>query len=102
MKSKYLQELPDYHFDRDDFINTFLKVFSDNEIYELEVACQEHKSLDNFHLYYTNNIFYIIHLDSGTIISWYKHIGRINTCNKEGFSINDLLELLEMLKEDIN
>lgn len=101
MKSKFLQALPQYHFDRDDFVNAFKKVFSNDEIFILEVACQGHKCLDDFHLYYANDEFYIIHLESGTIISWYKHLGRTNTCNKEGFGLDDLHELLEALKEEI-
>lgn len=100
MKSKYLQELPQYHFDRNDFVNTFGRVFSSEEIFELEVACQEHRHLDDFILHYAEDEFYIIHLYSGTIISWYKHLGRCNTCNKEGFSLDDLQELLEVLKEN--
>jgi len=101
MKSKYLQELPQYHFDRDEFVDAFKKVFSSDEIFELEVACQEHRCLDNFHLYYAEDEFYIIHLDSGTIVNWYKHLGRTNTCNKEGFGLEDLQELLEILKKDM-
>ena len=45
--------------------------------------------------------FYIIHFDSGTIINWYKHIGRTNTCNDEDFTLNDLREMLILLKEDL-
>ena len=26
--------------------------------------------------------WYILHKPSGTLINWYKHCGRINTCNK--------------------
>lgn len=101
MKSKFLQELPQYYFDRDDFVKVFKKVFSSDEIFELEVACQEHRCLDNFHLYYAEDEFYIIHLDSGTIVNWYKHLGRTNTCNKEGFGLEDLQEFLEILKKDM-
>lgn len=101
MKSKYLQEIPQYSFDRDDFVDAFKKIFSNDEIFELEVACQERKLLYDFLLYYAYDEFYIIHLSSGTIINWYKHLGRTNTCNKEGFDINDLLELLKALKEEL-
>ena len=101
MKSVFLQNLPQYHFDRDDFVKTFEEVFSSNEIFDLEVACQEHRCLNNFHLYYADDEFYIIHLISGTVINWYKHLGRTNTCNKEGFKIDDLQELLKMLKDDM-
>lgn len=100
-KSEFLQELPQYHFDRVDFIDSFRKVFSSKEMFDLEIACQEHRSLSNFHLYYAEDEFYIIHLPSGTIINWYKHLGITNTCNKEGFDLDDLHELLKTLKEEM-
>lgn len=102
IKSKFLQDLPQYHFDRDDFTNVFYEVFgSTDEIFNLIVACQEHKCLFEFHLFYDSDEFYIIHLRSGTVINWYKHLGRTNTCNKEGFTLADLKELLLLLKEDL-
>lgn len=102
-KSKFLQTLPQYHFDRDDFTKTFYEVFGDTDaILELIVACQGHECLDNFHLYYASDEFYIIHLESGTIINWYKHLGRTNTCNKEGFTLEDLKEFLLLLKGDLS
>ena len=100
-KSEFLKELTQYYFDRESFVESFKKVFSIDEIFELEVACQEHRSYDNFHLYCAEDEFYIIHLPSGTIINWYKHLGRTNTCNKKGFNLDDLHELLNALKKDI-
>lgn len=98
-----LQELPQYHFDRDKFVSTFEQVFRSDEILELEVMCQQHKQIGDFLLFYSSEEeFYIIHLPSGTIINWYKHLGRTNTCNKENFSISDLKNFLERLKVDIN
>lgn len=103
MKSKFLQELPQYHFEREAFTNMFYEVFgSSDEIFEVIVACQEHRCLDSFHLFYDSDEFYIIHLESGTIINWYKHLGRTNTCNKEGFTLEDLKEFLVLLKEEMS
>ena len=97
-----LQELPQYHFDRDEFVSTFEQVFRSDEILELELMCQEHKQVGDFLLFYSSEEeFYIIHLPSGTIVNWYKHLGRTNTCNKENFGIADLKNLLEKLKADI-
>lgn len=102
VKSKFLQDLPQYHFDRDDFTKVFCEVFgSTDEIFNLIVACQGHECLCEFHLFYDSDEFYIIHLRSGTIINWYKHLGRTNTCNKEGFTLEDLKEFLLLLKEDM-
>lgn len=103
MKSKFLETLPQYHFERDAFTNVFYEVLgSSDNISELIVACQGHECLDSFHLFYQNDEFYIIHLESGTIINWYKHLGRTNTCNKEEFTLEDLRELLTLLKEDMS
>lgn len=103
MESKYLQELQQYHFDRKQFADVFYDVFEDRLV-DVEMMCINHKQFDDFLLYYSFNFeeFYIIHLPSGTIINWYKHLGRANTCNKEGFGLDDLKEMLQDLKLDID
>ena len=101
MKSDHLNLLSQYHFDRDDFCECFHSVFSDVELLNLEIDCQEHRSLSEFILYYYEDEFYIIHLPSGIMINWYKHLGRTNTCNKEGFTLDDLREFLQLLKNDL-
>lgn len=98
--SKYLETLPQYHFDRDDFCKVFGEVFTDDEIIDIDVMCGYPQNTENFLLYRWEDEFYIIHRDSGTIINWYKHLGRTNTCNKEGFTLADLKELLLLLKKD--
>lgn len=102
IKSKYLHFLDGNFFDRDDFIDAFREYFSKEEQVELESMCQGCKCLDEFLLYYKEDEFYIIHLESGTIINWYKHLGRANTCNKLGFAYEDLKEMLKLLKEDFD
>lgn len=98
----FLHQLPDYHFDRDDFINAFKEIFTDEQITDLEVRCQGSTNAYDFLLYYQDDTFYIMHLVSGTIISWYKHLGRANTCNREDFDLSDLKIFLTLLKEDID
>lgn len=96
-----MKTLKQYHFNRDDFTSVFKEIFADH-CFDLEVACQEHRETENFLLYCKDyDELYIIHFDSGTIINWYKHIGRINTCNDEDFTLNDLREMLILLKEDL-
>ena len=56
---------------------------------------------DEFVMVKNGDEYYIIHLASGTVINWYKHLGRTNTCNKSGFTIDDLNEFLIHFKEDI-
>lgn len=101
--SKYLETLPQYHFEREAFTNEFYKVFGDTDgIFDVIVACQEHRVTDEFFLLYGDDEFYIMHRQSGTMINWYKHLGRTNTCNKEGFTLEDLHEFLVLLKEDMS
>lgn len=99
----FLQELPDYHFSREEFESAFREIFTVDEIAELEDRCQGHANVySEFLLYWQDDTFYIMHLASGTIISWYKHLGRANTCNREDFDISDLKAFLKLLKEDID
>lgn len=37
---------------------------------------------DSFKYWKYCDEFYILHKESGTLINWYKHLGRCNTCNK--------------------
>ena len=53
-------------------------------------------------MYKEEDEFYIIHFRSGIIINWYKHLGRTNTCNKEGVSTDDLIEFLVLLKDNLS
>lgn len=75
--SKYLETLPQYHFDRDDFCKVFGEVFTDDEIIDIDVMCGYPQNTENFLLYRWEDEFYIIHRDSGTIINWYKHLVRL-------------------------
>ena len=97
-----LRDLPQYHFDRDDFCKVFLEFFTYDEIYDIEALCQGTKYLDSFILMYDEDEFYILHKNSGVMINWYKHLGRTNTCNREDFTLDDLRVFLKTLKEDLN
>ncbi len=101
MKSKFLETLPQYHFERDDFVRVFYDIFSNEEVIDIQVECECNQQYDYFSLESYDNEYYIIHRDSGTIINWYKHLGRTNTCNKEGFTLEDLREFLLLLKNDM-
>lgn len=86
------EDLPQYHFDR----NVMSAVF--------DVAFEEwlwdHIEDDNDEFLITRrgDEFYIVHFPSGTIVNWYKHVGRTNTCNKD-LSMDDLIEFKKMLLE---
>ena len=85
-------ELPYYHFDRCEmcriFDSEFMLWFQDH----LEDRNEE------FIITRVEDEYYIIHLPSGTIINWYKHMGRTNTCNKN-LTLDDLREFKKMLLE---
>ena len=53
-------------------------------------------------MYKEEDEFYIIHFRIGIIINWYKQLGRTNTCNKEGFSTDDLIEFLVLIKDNLS
>jgi len=91
-KNPLFKDLPQYHFDREDMCT----VFDVNFTYWLWEHIEE--STDEFLLTKHDDEFYIIHFPSGTIVNWYKHIGRTNTCNKD-LTLDDLREFKKMLLE---
>jgi transcriptional/translational regulatory protein YebC/TACO1 len=102
MASKLLEGSTQYHFDRNEFCSVFHEIFTNDEIFDIEVECEANRILDcDFFLIRSEDEFSIIHKDSGTIINWYKHLGRTNSCNKEAFTLDDLREFLTLLKEDM-
>lgn len=97
----YWETLPQYHFERDDFIKAFCEFFTSEQIVDIETLCQETTYLDDFILLYHEDEFYILHKDSGVVINWYKHLGRTNTCNREDFTLDDLREFLNILANEL-
>lgn len=96
------EDLPQYHFDRDDFRKVFYEIFTTDQLFDIEVACQSGGThLDYFSLFYHEDEFYILHRDSGIMINYYKHLGRINTCNRTDFTLDDFRIFLKVLKEDL-
>lgn len=89
----YLQELPQYHFDRDEMCKVFDSDFID--------WLWDHINEDSydFGIKQRGDEFYIIHYPSGTIVNWYKHMGRTNTCNKP-LTIEDLKDFKTLLLAD--
>ena len=97
-----LDEMKQYHFDRQDFCHAFENIFTTDEILDIEELCLNTTTLDHFHLFYTKDEeYYIVHLPSGTMINWYKHLGRTNTCNKNNYTLNDLNRFLKALKKEM-
>lgn len=93
--------LPQYHFERSMFTRTFTDILGPDLCDEVQDLCIETKLTNNFLLTSDGDERYVIHLPSGTVINWYKHLGRTNTCSKPGFGLDDLREFLLSLKEEL-
>lgn len=92
-KNPLFQELPQYHFDRREMEEVFNSDF-------VEWLWDHMNQYSNeFFITKHGDEYYIIHLPSGTIVNWYKHVGRTNTCNKP-LTIEDLKEFKKMLLDD--
>lgn len=91
-KNLLFKDLPQYHFDRDDICAVFDADFMGWFWDHLE------DRNDEFLLTRSDDEFYIIHFRSGTVVNWYKHMGRTNTCNKD-LTLDDLREFKKMLLE---
>ena len=100
MKRNPLETLAQYHFDRDEFCKVFDEVFSYDQYIDIDIACSVCSQSDDFSLFRYDDEFYILHKDSGTLINWYKHLGRTNTCNKPDFTLDDLRVFLVKLKDE--
>lgn len=87
------EDLPQYHFDRDDMCEVFDSDFMEWFWDHIE------EDGDEFRITRKDDEFYIIHFPSGTIVNWYKHMGRTNTCNKN-LDLDDLREFKKMLLDD--
>lgn len=99
---KNLEELDQYHFERSDFTKEVRTIIPDLEdLFEYFNYNGIWKLFDFLMYEDTQDEYYIIHWKSGTMINWYKHLGRTNTCNKD-LSIDGFSEFLEMLKSDID
>ena len=55
---------------------------------------------DNFKIFRIDDEFYILHIESGIIVKWYKHLGRTNSFNQE-ISIECFIEFLKLLRSEI-
>lgn len=92
LKSPF-EMLPQYALSRDDFINIYGNVS--------EVLMNENPyETSNFKGWYNDDEWYILHKSSGTMINWYKHCGRTNTCNKI-LTIEQHKEFAKMILEDM-
>lgn len=87
------ETLPQYALDRDEFIRIYGNI-SD------ALMNESWYETSNFKGWYNDDEWYILHKTSGTMINWYKHCGRTNTCNKV-LTIKQHEEFAKMILEDM-
>lgn len=92
-----LDELEQYAIDRNEFVGQFNRFFG---LYDMLWNKGFNITTDNFKVFRIEDEFYILHLTSGTMINWYKHLGRTNTCNKK-LTTEEYAEFFKMLYEEV-
>lgn len=80
-----------YYFDRDKFCECFMLIFDEDEFDEIYNGVKT----DSYLFYRDCDEFYLIGLEHGIIINWYKHLGRCNRCNVDEFTIDALTEFIQ-------
>lgn len=95
------KEMEQYHFEREEFCNVFKKVFT-NDKYGLlfDLMTCGYKS-DSFILTRHDDDFYILDTETGLLITWYKHLGRINMTNDKTLTLDELESEFVKLKDDL-
>ena len=104
VKHRYrnLERNRSYHFVRDEMEKIFEEVFPLNsQVWDWdEVRNCDFRDTNSFHAFRDFDEYYILHKPSGTMINWYKHIGRTNTCNKD-LSLDELKLFLLLLRKEL-
>ena len=91
-----------YHFTRDEMRKVFNEVFPLNsQAWDWDcVWFCDFRDTNSFHAFRDYDEYYILHKPSGTMINWYKHMGRTNTCNKD-LSLDELRLFLLLLRKEL-
>jgi hypothetical protein len=79
--------------------NTVLEIIPDLEDILYDNGCKI--VTDDFVGFKKDDEIYFIHLPSGIIINYYKHLGRTNTCNRSDLTLEDFKEFLKLLDKDL-
>lgn len=95
-----LEALPQYHIDRD----VMCKIVAETVGYERLMDAFDHGTVicDSFAWFRNSDEFYIIHLDSGMMVNWYKHLGRTNTCSQANRTVEDYRTFFTLFKEELD
>ena len=102
LQYRNLERNRSYHFTRDEMEKIFEEVFPLNsQAWDWdEVWNCDFRDTNSFHAFRDFDEFYILHKPNGTMINWYKHIGRTNTCNKD-LSLDELKLFLLLLRKEL-
>lgn len=98
-----MAELPQYHFDRADFVRVWEEVLGEDSSDVLDL-CSYNSHTANFELWHDDqDEWYIKYIPTGVIINWYKgmHLGRTNTCTDPNFTLDDFRVFLTKLKAEL-
>ena len=87
-----------YHFERTDFCNTFNEVFTSEQYGKLFDLLTSGYSSYEFILARYDDDFYILDTETDLLISWYKHLGRINMTNDKNLTLDELKQEFNKLK----
>lgn len=90
-----------YYFDRDEFIKTVKSAIDIETLYDATMDYGEFNQSENFVWFKDSDEYYVLHKPSGMMINWYKHLGRTNSCNQEGKTLDDLKEFFIAFNEDL-
>ena len=89
-----------YHFEREDFCNVFNEVFTSEQYSKLFDILTSGYSSYGFILTRYDDDFYILNTETGLLITWYKHLGRINMTNDKTLTLEELkLEFIKLKKD---
>lgn len=88
----------DYSYYRDDFTKFVGKRFDYDEFYDL---IESGYASEDFVCYRVVDEYYIIDLETGIIVNFYKHIGRCLNCNVEN-NYEVIMQTIQRLFEDIH
>lgn len=90
-----------YHFERQDFCNVFNEVFTSDQYGKIFDLLTLGYSTYGFILVRHDDDFYILDTETGLLITWYKHLGRINMTNDKSLTLEELKFEFIKLKKDL-
>jgi hypothetical protein len=91
-----LYDMEQYPIERELFVKLFTEI--EKRLWYEGIPAVE---TCNFKYWHYDDEFYIVHKNSGTLINWYKHLGRCNTCNKK-LSLKEYEKFVADFEEELS